>query len=41
MHGFGVAFMWSSVIFGVAIVASLMLINAGKDEVADISPMPA
>jgi hypothetical protein len=41
VHGFGVAFMWSSVIFAVAIVASLILINAGKDDIADISPMPA
>ena len=36
MHGFGVAFIWSAMIFGVAIVASLMLINAGKDQVADL-----
>ena len=37
VHGFGVAFMWSSIIFAVAIVASLILINAGKDDVADLA----
>ena len=36
VHGFGVAFMWSSIIFAIAIVASLILINAGKDDVADV-----
>ena len=41
VHGFGVAFMWSSIIFAVAIVASLILINAGKDDVADIEAVPA
>jgi hypothetical protein len=41
VHGFGVAFMWSSVIFAVAIVASLLLINAGKDDIADIEAVPA
>ena len=40
VHGFGVAFMWSSIIFAVAIVASLVLINAGKDDIADIEAMP-
>ena len=40
VHGFGVAFMWSSIIFAVAIVASLILITAGKDVVADIEAVP-
>ena len=40
VHGFGVAFMWSSIIFAVAIVASLILINAGKDDVADVEAQP-
>ena len=40
VHGFGVAFMWSSIIFAVAIVASLILINAGKDDVADVEAVP-
>ena len=40
VDGFGVAFMWSAIIFGIAVVASLILINAGKDQVADISPTP-
>jgi hypothetical protein len=41
VHGFGIAFTWSSVIFAIAIVASLILINAGKDDVADIEAVPA
>ena len=41
VHGFGVAFTWSAVIFAVAIVASLLLINAGKDDIADIEAVPA
>jgi hypothetical protein len=41
VHGFGVAFMWSSIIFAIAIVASLILINAGKDDVADVEAAPA
>jgi len=41
VHGFGVAFLWSSIIFAVAIVASLILINAGKDDVADLDAAPA
>ncbi|MET0966788.1 MAG: hypothetical protein ABWZ02_10345, partial [Nakamurella sp.] len=41
VHGFGVAFLWSAIIFSVAIVASLILINAGKDDVADIEAAPA
>lgn len=40
VHSFGVAFTWSSVIFAIAIVASLILINAGKDEVADLVAQP-
>jgi len=40
VHGFGVAFMYSAIIFGIAIVASLILINAGKDEVADLVAQP-
>jgi EmrB/QacA subfamily drug resistance transporter len=40
VHGFGVAFMWSAIIFGIAIIASLILINAGKDEVADLVAQP-
>ena len=40
VHGFGVAFMWSAIIFGIAIVASLILINAGKDQVADLVAEP-
>lgn len=40
VHGFGVAFMWSAIIFGIAIVASLILINAGKDQVADLVAQP-
>jgi len=41
VHGFGVAFLWSSIIFAIAIVASLILINAGKDDVADLEAAPA
>jgi EmrB/QacA subfamily drug resistance transporter len=41
VYGFGVAFMWAAVIFGIATVASLVLINAGKHQVADIEPVPA
>ena len=41
VDGFGVAFMWAAVIFGIATVASLVLINAGKHQVADIEPVPA
>ncbi len=41
VHGFGIAFTWSAVIFGLALVASLALINAGKDEVADTAAVPA
>ena len=40
VHGFGVAFMWSAVIFGIAVVASLILITAGKDQVADLVAEP-
>jgi EmrB/QacA subfamily drug resistance transporter len=40
VHGFGVAFMWSSIIFVIATVASLILINAGKDDVADVEAVP-
>ena len=40
VHGFGVAFMWSSIIFAIAIVASLILITAGKDQVADLEAQP-
>jgi hypothetical protein len=40
VHGFGVAFLWSSIIFSMALVASLILINAGKDDVADIEAAP-
>jgi hypothetical protein len=40
VHGFGVAFTWSAIIFGLAIVASLILINAGKDQVADLVAEP-
>jgi EmrB/QacA subfamily drug resistance transporter len=40
VHGYGVAFMWSSIIFAVAIAASLILINAGKDQVADVESVP-
>ena len=41
VDGFGTAFMWAAVIFGIATVASLVLINAGKHQVADIEPVPA
>ena len=41
VDGFGGAFMWAAVIFGIATVASLVLINAGKHQVADIEPVPA
>ena len=40
VHGFGVAFTWSAIIFSMAIVASLILINAGKDDVADLVAQP-
>ena len=40
VDGFGTAFMWAAVIFGIATVVSLVLINAGKHQVADIEPMP-
>jgi len=40
VDGYGTAFLWSAIIFGVALVSSLILINAGKDDVADISPAP-
>ncbi len=40
VHGFGVAFLCSAIIFGIAIVASLTLINAGKDKVADVQAVP-
>jgi len=40
VDGFGTAFMWASVIFAIATVVSLVLINAGKHQVADIEPVP-
>ncbi len=40
VDGFGTAFMWAAVIFGIATVVSLVLINAGKHQVADIETVP-
>ncbi|MEP6560684.1 MAG: MFS transporter, partial [Nakamurella sp.] len=40
VDGFATAFMWSSGIFALALVSSLILINAGKHEVADLTPAP-
>ncbi len=32
VHGYSIAFMWAAGLFAAAIIASLLLINAGKDE---------
>ena len=41
VDGFGTAFVWAAVIFAIATVASLVLIRAGKHEVADVAAAPA
>lgn len=37
VDGFGSAFVWAAVIFGLATVAALVLINAGKHQVAEVA----